>query len=414
MITLLFAGLALAALLALPAHAGGRPRFGGALKIAAVARSVERDPLLADTPVEAAALSLSAAPPCRLGELSSPAPNLLRLALAPGQDGEAIARALTRARASTSPYRALLAPVKRVTGTRTAVDFQLEGKAPDLDRVLCHPSLAAAPGPFFGPSLAANAAFPAGRPYLDAAAVVPADARTADRQLAQRRVQLVLGSGPDEEGPQLFATWLVAAPKLAPHVKQAVESTIERADLVRFFVRAPASALTGLVPPSLGGPTVAPPSPPRPAPLSPPKELTLLYDAGLDDHRAVAERLQVKLLSSGYKLVLTGLERAELRTRWAKGDYELMLASALLPESKAFALALTAEVARVPTAAPFELFSLTEPADLLARADALRASLPLVPLYVQGLSLGASKDLRHLTRDGLGLPRLDDAFLSGD
>ncbi len=59
-----------------------------------------------------------------------------------------------------------------------------------------------------------------------------------------------------------------------------------------------------------------------------------------EDQRAVAERIQVKLHDRGYKVALEPLPRSMLRARWAKGDFELMLHSLLLPPVPGPALAV--------------------------------------------------------------------------
>jgi hypothetical protein len=41
----------------------------------------------------------------------------------------------------------------------------------------------------------------------------------------------------------------------------------------------------------------------------------------------------------------------------------------------------------------------------------LTGELAIIPLVTRGLGVTASKDVQHLTRDVLGLPRLDDVFL---
>jgi hypothetical protein len=42
----------------------------------------------------------------------------------------------------------------------------------------------------------------------------------------------------------------------------------------------------------------------------------------------------------------------------------------------------------------------------------LLPQLPLLPLVTRGVGVSAARDVQHLTRDALGLPRLDDAFLA--
>lgn len=395
--------------------AGGRARAGGTLAVGVVARGLEADPLLADAPTDAAALLLTSTPLCRLAEPSRPAPGLLRLALPPSVPPALAAAALRRVAGASSPYRSLLAGVKGVAESARAVEVQ---QAPaDLERALCHPAFALKVGPFRaeGGVLAAAADFPEGRPWVDAVTVTVAEARTADRLLAQRRLQVVLGSAQAEEAPQLFVLALVLPAGLAPHLRQALDATVDRADLVRFFLRPPAAPLPGLLPPALGGPTALPARGPRPAPLSPPTAVTVLFEAEADEQRAIAERLQVKLQPLGYRVALKGLSRRELQAR-PPGEGELKLAALLLPPSPAGALAVLADLAgqaeRVP-ALQQALAAAGDP-DLRARelALGLAPELLLWPVATRGLGVSASRELQHLTRDPLGLPRLDDAFLS--
>lgn len=389
--------LAAALLATTLASAGGLPRHGGELRVVTTGRSAERDPLLADTPVDAALLLATAAPPCRLGDLSRPGPTVVRLALPHGPSPESLQTSLERVRTSGSAYAALLAPVRAMQASPQALEFTLTGPWPEFEQVLCHPALAITPGPFSGPAFAAEPRFPGGRPWVDTLAPTVADPRGAERLFAQRRAHLVVGSGPDAEGPQLFATALLVSPGLAPHLAAAVEATVDRADLAHFFLRAPASPLASLLPPALGGAAPSATRPARPAPLSPVRDVALLFDASVDDQRALAERLQVKLQPAGYRVALKPLPRPELRARLAKGDYELALGQALLPPSAPLAVAVLAALSGHP----------------LADATSPPAALPgVIPLAVQGLALSVTRDLRHLVRDAQGLPRLDDAWLS--
>jgi MarR-like DNA-binding transcriptional regulator SgrR of sgrS sRNA len=395
------------------AFAGGRPRYGGTLQLAAVTKGApQADPLLADAPVEAALAQLTAVPLCRLVEPSRPSPLLLRLTPLPGVSGEALGRALERVRGSGSPYRALLAGVKSVLVTAQSVELALEAPAPELERLLCHPALSMGPGPFSGPGATALLTLPDGRPYLDAVKVTATDARSAERALRERRAQVVLGSASTDEAPQLFATFLAVSSVLGAPLRTAVEASLDRGDLTRFFVRPPAAPMAALLPPALTGAAPPPPRPARPAPLTPAREVTLLFDEALDEHRAVAERLQVKLQPLGYRVALTALPRQALRARVEAHDYELALETRLLPPSAAGVVQLLAPARAAP------LLSLTDERAREAKARELAGLLPaelnLVPLYVQGLGVTSARELQHLGRDSYGLVRLDDTFLSAE
>ena len=403
--------------LASGAWAGGRAHYGGTLRVAAVAKAPETDPLLADTPIDATLLSLTALPPCRLGELSRPSPGTVRLSPAPNVKADTIAKSLEAVRRSASPYAALLAGVKTVSVVGGNVELQLSNPLTELERVLCHPALAAPIGPFKQQpqGLAANSQIPDGRPYLDSVLTTPTDARTAERLLLQRRVHLVLGTGSGDDGAQLHATYLLAAPGRA-ELSQAVDFAVERKDLTRFFVRAPASPLYGLLPPGLGAPAAQVTTPAKPAATK--QDVTLLYDSSLEDQKAVAERIQVKLQPLGFRVALQAVTRRELRERWHSKQYEMMLMGVLLPAVPEGAYALVLQLANQPELAAATVTATDSAARDKAWRDAAlslqQPGLPVVPLYVQGLAVTASKDVLHLSRDAQGLARLDDAFLSAE
>src|SRR5262249_52858128 len=149
--------------------------------------------------------------------------------------------------------------------------------------------------------------------------------------------------------------------------------------------------MTQLLPPALtGGGAASPAAFSGPAPRAPGRELTLLYDAALDEHRAVAERIQVRLHDRGYKVALKSVPRAELGTRWASGDFAPLPQPTPLPPAPAPALAVAIELAGRHDLLAVELTALGAIADTAARdararerAVALRASLPLLPLYAR-------------------------------
>jgi len=408
----------LGAMLALAANhslGGGRARVGGTLGVGLVAKSTERDPLYADTPTDAAALMLTHRPLCRLAELSRPSPSVLRLTLPPAVAPGLVATQLKRALASSSPYRSLLAGVTRVAELKNGVE--LWGAAPDAERVLCHPALSVALGPFRGTDgeLVAVTELPEGRPYLDGVTLAVADARGAERLFAQRRVQLVLGSTQSDDSPQLFVLTLVLPSALGPHLRQALDATVDRADLVRFFLRAPASPMPGLLPPALGGSAAPAARPARPPPRVPAREIALLYDDAAVDQRAIAERLQVKLQPLGYRVALKGLDRRALKDH-AQADDEVMLVGALVPPSPLGALLVMLDLAQARARISPLLASLGSPPELDAKvreqAAALLPELSLWPVAARGLGVTQAKDVQNLVRDPLGLPRLEDVFFA--
>lgn len=409
--------LLLASLFALPALAGGRPRYGGTLSVALVAKSIEARPLYADAPTDAVAQSLTATPLCRLVDVGAPTGSTLRLSLRPGVKPSDVTEALQRVASSRTPYRALLTGVASWKAGAQHVDLVLAGPTADLPRALCHPAFSIAPGPFLpGAKPDANPDFPDGRPFLDSVTVATADARTAERLFAQRKASLVIGAAtPADDAPQLFVTVLVYPSTLAPHLPAAIESTVDRNDLVRFFVRPPSAPLWGLLAPSLGGAADAAPRPQRPSPLTPAREITLTWDASNDVERAIAERLQVKLQPLGYRVALKASAREAVRAREPDSP-ELTLQSLLLPASPVAALAVLLEASGQHARIAPALTAIATAADPDARARKLALELlpqlPLVPLATRGVGVSAARDVQHLTRDALGLPRLDDVFLA--
>lgn len=430
------------------ALAATRARFGGTLKVALAQKQGEFDPLWADTPSEAALVGLSSRSVCRLdrsggalkvlvSELSRPSPTQLRLTLRENLrlgDGtplaaRQLAQSLERVANSPSPYRALLFPLRGEgrqlsAASSQVLELSLSFPWPDLERALCHPALALGVGPFRRSgergSFAANPAFPEGRPYADALTVTSTDERGAARLLSLRRAQLALGGAEDGSpsgAPALYGTYLAFQKKLGADFRQALESAIDRADLTRYFVRAPAVPMARLLPPVLH-PGAETPRPPAPRAQSPARELALLYDQSLPDQRAVAERLQLKLFERGYRVALRGLPRQQLRAAWAAGEYELLLHSLLLPPSPPLALAIALEAAGRRELLSLHLPALGAIADPAARdararelADALAPELELFPLYAQALQVSALPGVNGLTLDPQGLPALEELFL---
>ncbi len=450
--------------LALPGLAASRARYGGTLKVAAVAPALEADPLLADTPAEAAVLAASASALCRLDpqgralpllaqELTWASPSQLRVLLRPGLrlsgGTPLLARdvAASLSRVLASPYRALLAPLKLQSGrlpapaSSSSLELSLSYPFPDLERALCAPALAAVVtrpgatprpqglGPFSSEAspltLAAQPLYPQGRPFADKLTVTATDERGAKQLFALEQAQVVLGAPqitgaqPDAGGPALYATYLVLQPtRTSEALRQALASGVDRADLTHLFVRQPAVPMNGLLPPALLPQEPAPRPAPVPARRAAAGQVSVLYDAQNPDHREVAERLQLMLHDRGYVLHRLPLPRAQLRARLAARDFDLVLHSVLLPPVPSLALALALDAAGRPELLGPELSAigaLPDPAARDARAreraNALAPSLSLVPLYAQGLSVQSAQPVWGLIRDGQGLPSFADAFL---
>jgi len=140
-----------------------------------------------------------------------------------------------------------------------------------------------------------------------------------------------------------------------------------------------------------------------------------LFDDSAEDQRAIAERLQVKLQPMGYRVALKGLSRQALRSH-AQGDDELLLVGVLVPPSPLGALLLMLDLGQARGRIGPLLGSVGFGPELDARvreqAAALLPELSLWPLATRGLGLTQAKDVQHVTRDSLGLPRLDDAFFA--
>ncbi|MFT3706481.1 MAG: hypothetical protein QM817_02325 [Archangium sp.] len=402
-------------LIATTAFAGNRAKPGGTLQVALVSPAAAVDPLTADAPVDALRLLLTHQLLCRVVEISHPNATTLRLTTPPSVDPKLVTEALQRVNGSTSPLKGLLATAGAWTVKDRTIDLTLKQSTPDLDRILCHPAFAIPLGNFKtkGAKLEAFEDQPTGRPHLDAVVLQTSDARTVERWFAQRRVHLVAGAATSEDVTQLFVTALVAGPGLGP-LKTAVDSTVDRADLARFFVTAPAGPLHSLLPPSLGGITTAT-APAKPAALAVPREVTLFFDEDALHERNIAQRLQVKLQPLGYRLALKPLPRAQLRSK-VPGENELVLQSFVLPPSGTGALLMWLELSGQRTRIPAVVQQLAAASELDAKVKELTmqltSELPIIPLVTRGLGVTASKDVQHLTRDVLGLPRLDDVSLS--
>ncbi len=439
--------------------AASRARYGGTLKVAVASKPTALDPLWADTPSEAALVALLARPVCRidrslgfepilLSEVARPSPTRLEVTLKPtlrfGNGVKVTSKSVAQSwlrllePGAASPYRALLYPLrnegKQLATAATSdhrLELQLQFPWPDLERSLCHPALSVTDsrtdelrgvGPFKPTgepgAFSANEAYPEGRPYADFLRVTATDARGASRMLAQKQAHLAIGGSDDNQlqAPALYATYLAFNRRyVAPDFRAAVESALDRKDLTRFFVKPPALPMPHLLPPALYE------GPDRPASRPPPParyDVSLAYDLSVEDHRAVAERLQLKLLERGYRVSLRPLTRQKLRAAWASGDYDLLLHSLLLPPVPGPALAIVIDAAGRRDLLAKELPPIGAIADPNLRdqrarelADALREQLDLVPLYAQALRVTSSPELLGLSVDAQGLPSLDGAFL---
>jgi peptide/nickel transport system substrate-binding protein len=461
-----------------PAQAGMRARYGGELRVASPASPGSLDPAQVVTPTDVAIARLvhatlfsASADGTLSAELAASVPEaeaggrLFRIKLKPGlrfHDGAAltaqdVAQSLARLLdpAAASPFAVLALPLVgatdagRVSGL-AATDLDLQASLafayPDWPRTLAHVAAAPLPGgklgarpvgagPFFfnaAPTtdlaLLAFADCALGRPFVDSLRLTSADARAGGRALALGEVEAALGSTDKHavEGPALFSTYLAFNPSRlgenAALVRAAVESSVDVADLARFFVRS-ASPMSGLLPPVLDLASGGPPGPPRalrsPRPTLPAGlQLTLVLDAGAEDQRAVAERLQIKLHDFGVGVQLKRLSRSEHRAALSQGGYDLALVGfAALPEP-GMALAQLVHFAQGRDAARELLRALGAGPDaasrralVLTQAALLKQRLPLLPLYVQAPRVAVRERVAPVGFDGCGAPALADAWL---
>ncbi len=382
------AGLVVCLGLGQAAVAGGRPRVGGSLAVAVP--SIPATATVPATPLDTAIATLTHTSLCRLVDAAPQSSGTVRLApLAPPLTATQLAETILRVKRAKTPYAALAKGIRAAAVVGEAVELSLDQPWAEVHDALCHPAFNVALGPFSpggAGKYVANLEFPLGRPWVDRLTLHVLEPRAAERAFAQDRVQVSLGGPSDEATPTRFATVLALPAEHGAGLRAALDATLDRADLIRFFVRGPTSPLVQLAP----GDAVRP-TPPKPAPQRPALELTLRFDARSDDHRAVAERLQVKLQPLGYALRLAPSSDSLLEAR----PGELRLVSLALPATPSLALELFRALAGVSASTP-------------------SAAIPVMPLYAEGLGFKQSKRLLRAPRDAWGLPRLDEVWLLGD
>jgi peptide/nickel transport system substrate-binding protein len=245
-----------------------------------------------------------------------------------------------------------------------------------------------------------------GRPFADELRLEVVDARAAARQLEQGGLALVLR--PEAAGPraQPLAPLAVTVAALQPArlgagaaAVRAALAAVDRGELARRFVRAPAEPLRTLVPPALlpGAPPDASPDAAAPSPAAAPARIALLADASEPDQRALAERLQVKLFDRGVRATVEVVDGARHRARIAAGDYDVALVTVRVQALRpALAAGQIAGAVRGPDAARRTLAALAglEGDAALAAADRAGRALDLVPLVAAGLRATAAPALQ--------------------
>jgi MarR-like DNA-binding transcriptional regulator SgrR of sgrS sRNA len=454
------------------AEAASRPRYGGEMRVLvpqALLDPERIDPAMMRSPLDLF-LTRSVCEPLLA---PSPTPNGVqsRLLQVPELDGRSrlvelklkpglrfasgaplrardVVQSLQRLGDLASPFRALLLPLNNGAGlvarSETEIAASFDFPYPDWSLGLTHPSSCAnvgshgktGPGGTTGPfmlegklaapasRLAANAESEVGRPFADKLSVRTAsraDAARALRDNPSKKLGADVAMLKPVEGPMAVAGYWLANPKrpgLAP-LPGLLAATLDRAELVRNYLPGPAVPLYGLLAPSVEARPVSAPTLQQASPLPERVNGELLVEAGEDDQRVVAERLQVKLHDFGAEFRVVPLARAELYARVARGDFDAALVSLpALPEA-GLNLAQVLLMAGQPELARSELQSLGAIPDAAtrrdrasARAKLLLPQLPLVPLYAQGLSAVARPAVNGLSFEPSGALDLGDLWLA--
>jgi hypothetical protein len=394
------------------AAAGGHPEYGGHLDVATVGATPFEGARFSDTPVDAAMLRLTHTPLCKAADVQrvdATTFKLVPLAPATAQD---INKLLRELRASNSVYAALLASVSDWRVENGLVVISLLSPGFPFEKVLCHPALSLNMGPFVksANSFRGSPVTPQGRPFIDLIDVASLDSRSAER-MTKRQSLVSLGAGADQSGPQLFVLALSWHKDFSARFKTALEASVVRGDLTRFFLKSPVQPLSGLFPfETKEAASQASLSPSKPPPLSVPVDITLVFEAS---ERAVAERLQLKLQPFGYRVLLKTLPRVQMKQN-RPGPREVFIDSFLLPPSAAAAVPLWLALTQNKTAL-LNYFSALGTDEHEAKAREWiqhnQSALSLFPLAIRGLAIGVSRDVTELKRDDYGLPRFDDALL---
>lgn len=445
--------LALALAVALAPRAGGaadRPAYGGELRVALPLPPRVSDPALAREVQDAVLARALHATPLTAGAPGQARPALLAAVPEPQEGGRAFQLTLREglrfsdgtplgARDLAASLARLLRPEAGSPHAWLAVAIQgadevLEGRAAapaglkvlsdhELLVTLSFPfpgwveALAALPaavvspsgagaGPFRreGDRLVANEHHWRGRPFADALVLSAPDPRAVARGVEAGALDLSIrpeaAAGGEPAPPRAVVHAAVNGRRLGAGAGAVrhVLAGVDRQDLVRRFVRAPAQPLAGLLPPDLLA--AEPPAAPRaggPAPA----RVTVLAPGWLADLRAVGERLQVRLFDAGLHPALEALDQQRYAARLAAGDYDVALVAVpILTGEGALAAAQVAQAVGGPRAARRALQALAQagPAAAPAAAEAVRAELDLWPLYAASGRVRAAAGLRYAGR----------------
>ena len=448
--------LALAALLAAPhARSGGLPpRYGGEIRILLPELPSDLDPARASSPAElVAARALHATlletepsgrlRPGLLAEMptAEPGGRAFRMRLRPGlrfHDGQPllaadVAASLARLLQPSvrSPHAWLVLAIQGAEAVRegrvgslagvqvlSELELRVTLDAPlDLPRALAAAPTAivsrggAGAGPFRPGGrtegtlrLSAFDGHASGRAYADALVLAGLDARRAARAFSRGEADLALRPEAvpgvaSSELPALTASYALVNPRRLGSLTAALRrdlADLDRAELTRLFVRGPAVPMLGPLPPAIFPPAGETPAQPAGRTRSAPQHrLSLLVSSGAESHRAVADRIQVKLFDRGVRVVVEPLEPGAFAARLAAGDYDLaLLAVTFVSVSPALAaLQLAQALGGVPLARrALARLDSADPAAVAAEVAAAQA----IPLFASGLRASARSGLQGL------------------
>lgn len=253
-----------------------------------------------------------------------------------------------------------------------------------------------------------------GRPFADTLALVAPDPRAVAKGIEEGGVDLALrpeaAAGGDASEPITLVHAAVNDRRLgagAPAVRRVL-AALDRADLVRRFVRAPALPLTQLTVPDVpdGRPL---PLPPAGGPA--PARVALVVPGWLADARAVGERLQVRLFDAGLHPALEALDATRYAARLAAGDWDVAIV--LVPRLALDEVLAAGQAAQAVAGSRAALraeraLAGVDPAALGPALEALRGELDIWPLYA-----AAVRARHHPALRGAGIWH-DGSFDPGD
>jgi peptide/nickel transport system substrate-binding protein len=233
-----------------------------------------------------------------------------------------------------------------------------------------------------------------GRAYADALVLAGLDARRAARAFSRGEADLALRpeavpGGAVSELPALGASYALVNPRRPGSMTAALKrhlAGLDRAELTRLFVRGPAVPLFGPLPSAiLPAAAEARGRPVGPAGAPPRHRLSLLVSSGAESHRAVADRIQVKLFDRGVRVVVQAVDPGTFAARLASGDWDLALVAVTFVTASPSLAAL--QLAQALGGAPLARQALArlDSADPAAVAAEVAEAAQAVPLFASGL-----------------------------